>query len=62
MKKLQLNVDSLEVESFPAGVKPEQRGTVAAYIPDTDPRVCPPTEDLPCSVGSACTYYPIYCA
>lgn len=61
MKKLQLNVDSLVVQGFAAGAKEEPRGTVAAYIPDTDPQLCPPTEDLPCSVGSACTYYPIYC-
>ncbi|HYH82263.1 MAG TPA: hypothetical protein VEX86_20810 [Longimicrobium sp.] len=61
MKKLALHIEMLDVQSFAAGARPEQRGTVVAHIPDTDPRVCPPTEDLPCSVGSACTYYPIYC-
>lgn len=60
MRKLKLNVDLLVVQSFAAGADEEQRGTVAAYIPHTDPRVCPPTEDLPCSYG-ACTDYPMYC-
>jgi len=61
MKKLRLNLEKLDVQSFTAGAKPERRGTVVAYIPETDPRICPPTEDLPCSYG-ACTDYPIYCS
>jgi len=60
MKKLTLDIETLDVQSFEAGARPGQRGTVAAYIPFTDPRVCPPTQDLPCSYG-ACTDYPMYC-
>jgi hypothetical protein len=60
MKKLRLDIERLNVQSFEAGAETERRGTVRGHLPETHPQICPPSEDLYCSFG-ACTVYIQYC-
>jgi hypothetical protein len=61
MKKLRMDLDALNVESFTLGDRPDLRGTVRGHLTFTDPRVCPASQNWNCSVG-ACTRYSPYCA
>jgi hypothetical protein len=54
MRKLSLELDALRVQSFAAGDVPSRTGTVRAHAPNTDPKVCPRTENWWCSVGDFC--------
>ncbi len=56
MKKLRVDIEQLQVESFETAGAPQKRGTVQAHGPDTDTGTCPPTGDAYCSYGHACTY------
>lgn len=56
MKKLRINLEQLQVESFATGDTLSERGTVHARVPDTDPGWCPPSQDAYCSYGHLCTY------
>lgn len=56
MRKLRIAPDQLQVESFDTGDAPAARGTVHARGPQTDPGLCPPTEDFYCTMGYGCTF------
>jgi len=61
MKKLTLDIESLNVQSFAASPVPEPRGTVeAGALPQTHPSVCPWSRNWYCSFGE-CTVHPDYC-
>ncbi len=55
MKKLRIELDQLQVESFQTGGAGAERGTVHGHGPHTDPGQCPPTEDFYCTQGHGCT-------
>lgn len=59
MKKLRIELDRMQVESFATAEAPAERGTVQARVPDTDPGYCPQTGDAYCTYGHGCTmaYY-----
>lgn len=54
MRKLALNLDKLQVETFSAGDVPARSGTVHAHLGETDPKVCPRSANWWCSVGDRC--------
>lgn len=54
MKKLKLDLEALYVESFEAATGPSDDGTVVAHLKETDPRVCPYTENWNCSKVIVC--------
>jgi hypothetical protein len=56
MRKLSLDVEKLRVQSFAAGEVPSRTGTVHAMAPQTDPKVCPRTQNWWCSVGDFCAF------
>jgi hypothetical protein len=55
MRKLRIQLDDLQVESFATDAQPAERGTVHARVPDTDPGWCPQTGDAYCTFGHGCT-------
>lgn len=55
-RKLRLDPEALEVESFAASAEEAERGTVQAHGPGTDPGFCPPSADWYCSYGVGCTW------
>ena len=59
MKKLRIEPDQLQVESFATEEAPAERGTVGGRGLETGPGDCPPTADFYCTVGAGCTeaYY-----
>ena len=59
MKKLRIELDQLQVESFATAETPEEGGTVRGRGLDTFPGDCPPTGDFYCTLGEGCTapYY-----
>jgi hypothetical protein len=52
MKKLELNVDTLQVDSFPTDARPAERGTVDAYAVSTGKNTCYCTS---MNIGCWCT-------
>jgi hypothetical protein len=60
-KKLKLDLDALEVESFASDEAQSERGTVHGLGRETDPRACPGTANWNCSVGDGCTWGPYTC-
>lgn len=54
MKKMKLNVETLNVESFPTREVAEARGTVAAHA-----LITYPSPNYTCRYH--CTYYPAQC-
>jgi hypothetical protein len=61
MKKLRLDIESLDVQSFVAADTPEPRGTVRGHLPETHPIVCPETENFWCTNVTTCTRYIDFC-
>jgi hypothetical protein len=57
MKKLKIEMEQLQVETFDLEAISEQRGTVQARVPYTHPGWCPPSEDVYCTYGD-CSRYP----
>ncbi len=55
MKKLRLDLDALNVESFESDRIAPPRGTVHGRLRYTDPRACPVTGNWYCSVGDTCS-------
>ena len=55
MRKVALNLEALQVETFAAGDVPSRNGTVHAnMLTYTDPKVCPRSKNWWCSVGDFC--------
>lgn len=55
MKKLRIEIEQLQVDTFEIGDVPMARGTVRAHKPWTDPGYCAPTEDAYCTGGWGCS-------
>lgn len=61
-RKLSLQVDALQVETFAAETAPAGRGTVEGYALPTRPGVCPPSGDWYCTFGGLQCTAPVTCA
>ena len=58
MRKLLLDLDGLAVDTFEAGTPVRSRATVRGHAaPDTNPLVCPPTQNWDCTGGVGCTQH-----